>query len=363
MSIIHRFRIHGPRYDETVVLPVGEIDIGRDTSNQIVLPHRRVARVHARLEISVDGVCRIKSQSGSFVRGQDVSVSVNGVELRSQVYEELKDGDIVDIGPFKLTYERAGDVPIEEEIPDADTLRDILADEDVIVAEVIEEAPAPTQGIPYTATVNGKNGANGSPPNGADLTFSGAINPEEEFLVWPSLSFTDSKYMRLLPEIYSNPKHLLPSEGANKNNDDRPEYTFTRRFMALLESIFEPIKVTAGNFDMFLDPATAPTHFLLWLSRWFDMTFDDSWDEYKKRTLLAEAHEIYQFRGTKHAMSRVLAIYTGYEPVIDDLIKGAPFVFHVRFPFSEKKFKRVLLERLIDAHKPAHTSYRLFFAS
>jgi P2-related tail formation protein len=77
---------------------------------------------------------------------------------------------------------------------------------------------------------------------------------------------------------------------------------------------------------------------------------------------LAEAHEIYGRRGTKRALARVLEIYTGVEPDILDLEDDEdPFTFTVRLPFRENEVDRHLLERIVDANKPAHTNYQLLF--
>jgi phage tail-like protein len=123
-----------------------------------------------------------------------------------------------------------------------------------------------------------------------------------------------------------------------------------------------PIEWEITHFDMVLSPGTAPKDFLPWLGSWFDLTFDDSWTEAQRRTLLAEAHRIYARRGTRWALSRVLEIYTGHQPeVIDTAEDLEPFTFRVILPTSARS-RQSLIERLINAHKPAHTNYRLEFS-
>lgn len=134
------------------------------------------------------------------------------------------------------------------------------------------------------------------------------------------------------------------------------------RFLAIFESVLTPIEWDIDNFDLYLDPRTAPSEFLPWLSGWFSITFDSTWSEEQRRALLSEAHQIFARRGTRWALSRVLEIYTGVQPEIVDLDEKAdPFTFTVRVPLAEDDVDRLLVERIIDASKPAHTNYKLLF--
>ncbi|MCB0008640.1 MAG: hypothetical protein KDE04_19380, partial [Anaerolineales bacterium] len=68
-------------------------------------------------------------------------------------------------------------------------------------------------------------------------------------------------------------------------------------------------------------------------------------------------------RGSKRALSRLLEIYTGRTPEIQDLQEDQdPFTFTVRLPMRERDTNRTLLEQLIEANKPTHTSYILEFS-
>ncbi len=143
---------------------------------------------------------------------------------------------------------------------------------------------------------------------------------------------------------------------------------FLDRFLALFESILIPIEWNVDNFDLYLDPRTAPADFFPWLASWFDVTFDPTWSESQRRQLLAEAGKIYARRGTARALRQVLGIYTGCEPreiEIDDGQDQAPFSFTVKLPLRESDTDQMFregLEVLIDAHKPVHTTCELEFA-
>ncbi len=137
---------------------------------------------------------------------------------------------------------------------------------------------------------------------------------------------------------------------------------FMSRFLGIFETILTPIEWNIDNFDLFLDPGTAPADFLTWLAEWFDITFDPSWTEAQQRQLLREAHLIYARRGTRWALSRVLEIYTGHRPeIIDDDDALEPYTFSITLPVQAAQLGRDLIEHLIDAHKPTHTMYTLEF--
>jgi len=56
----------------------------------------------------------------------------------------------------------------------------------------------------------------------------------------------------------------------------------------------------------------------------------------------------------------VLEIYTGVTPEIEDSREDLePFTFFVRIPTTQQQFKRAQIEALIDANKPAYTTFIL----
>jgi phage tail-like protein len=135
-----------------------------------------------------------------------------------------------------------------------------------------------------------------------------------------------------------------------------------KRFLAIFESILAPIEWNVDNFDLYLNPETTPSGFLPWLASWFSITFDSTWTDEQQRELLLEAHEIFARRGTRWALSRILEIYTKEKPEIVDIDANEdPFTFNVKIPLKESEVDKTLIEQIIDASKPAHTSYVLSF--
>jgi phage tail-like protein len=134
---------------------------------------------------------------------------------------------------------------------------------------------------------------------------------------------------------------------------------FMANFLGIFESVLFPVEWQVDNFDLFLNPATAPAGFLPWLANWFNFVFDSTWSEAQKRAFLKEAHSIYARSGTRWALSRILEIYCSRAPEIEDEAQDlAPHTFRVKLP-KDIALDRKHIERLIDACKPTHTAYVL----
>jgi phage tail-like protein len=247
----------------------------------------------------------------------------------------LKTGDILTIGPFKLLFDQVQvGTPIETgaAVSTAAGEEEIaLAAEEAGAEQEIEEPVAAGEAAPPVPP----------PPAPQEYQPEGPGDGLER-LVPPGLSLYSRQLLRYLPGIY--------------NTD------FMSRFLALFESIQIPIQWNVDNFDLFLDPGTSPYGFLPWLAHWFEVVFDDSWSENQRRAFLKDAHLIYSRHGTRWALGHVLEIYTGFVPDIVDIGQNlAPHTFMIQFPFPEAHRRADLLGRIIDEHKPAHTSYTMKF--
>jgi phage tail-like protein len=313
---IRRLIITGPEMSETIDLTAGTKIIGRQAGVDIRLNNGMVSRRHAQIDCQ-PAACTITDL------GSANGCSVNGQPLAPNTPHALEPNAKIEIGPFELVFEQIAVEPPPKPEPKAAPKAKPKA----------ESKPAPK-----------KKAAEPPPPPPPPPPEKPAVSlPEFDYSKPPpGLSKTDSRYLQYLPGIYHT--------------------DFMARFLAIFESTAAPIEWTVENFDMYLDPGTAPAGFLPWLANWFSLSFDPTWSEEQRRTLLREAHEIFARRGTRKALARVLEIYTGVEPEILDLEEKAdPFTFTVRVPLPEADLDRGLLERIIDASKPAHTNYELQF--
>lgn len=297
-EVLFQFVITGPRLSEPVTLSLeleGVATIGRNKDNDIVANHALVSRYHARFEITTEGLVQVidlNSVNGTIV---------NGEAITPNKLFELKTGDVIDIGPYRIVLSRIVDGEIDPQ-----------------AAQVIESA----LNAPSDSTSK--------------------LTEDDLVLIPPGLSIDHSHYTSYLPEIFRS--------------------DLMTRFLAMLESIALPIQWNVYNFDLFLDPKCAPLEFLPWLATWFDVIFDDTWSEGQQRQLLEEAHEIFAGRGTQISLTRVLEIYTGVKPTIEDEDEAlAPYTFSVHVPVAEHTLNRQLVEQLINTNKPVHTNYQLTF--
>ncbi len=297
-------------HEQVVPLRQSTIGLGRIPPNEMLLPDPRVSRYHARLSFELDRIwlLDLDSANGTFVGGTRL--------FKNEPYP-LSFGEDVTIGPFTLRLERVPkpepEVQIKEEPISASP--QIPTEAHVGVVDMLPPLLPPS----------------GLPP----------LQDEAEFDAHAfGLPSDASRYMQYLPPLYQE-EHLLG------------------RFLLGFESVLLPIEQTVDHFDLYLDPATTLPGFLDRLAGWLGLTLDEKWPLEKRRTLVAEAVELYRRRGTRRGLARHLEIYTGLVPEISEPAEQ-PFHFEVvlRVP-PGCAVDRTTVERIIQANQPAHTTYSL----
>ena len=309
-QFVFQLRVTGPDMAQAFRLPTGKIIIGRDENVTLPLKHFLVSRRHAEI-VSQPSGCTLTDL------GSANGTLVNGKQVAANVPIPLTDEATVQIGPFDLKFRQ---IPVETKA------------EELLPPPPKKKSPPPPEPI-------------ASPPKPTEpepeLEAEGERPIPDDIQPPPGLTIHSQRLLNYLPGSYQS--------------------GFMSRFLGIFESILTPIEWNIANLDLFLDPQAAPADFLPWFTSWFDLTFDDSWSEAQRRTILAEAHDIYLHRGTKRALGRVLEIYTDSVPEIIDLAdEQAPFTFTVKLPLAQQE-RQHLIEQLINAHKPAHTNYQLLF--
>jgi len=163
------------------------------------------------------------------------------------------------------------------------------------------------------------------------------------------------------------------------------------RFLMLFESFWAPIEQQIDSLFLYFDPRLTPPELLPWLASWIDLVLDERWPEERRRLVLRSAAALYRKRGTRQGLEEYLEIYTGAKAQIVEhrahnfrlgsearlgpaiaLGRGnVPHTFTVllRLPpvslvGEEKEHawhreRRRKIEAIIEAEKPAHTSYAL----
>ncbi len=323
---IIRLTIEGPEGVQKLVVPPGVMTMGRQPGNEIHLNHQMVSRQHARLENKLRGCTLMDLGSAN-------GTILNNERLTENIPYPLTDQAVIQIGPFTLLYEQTPIVVIS-----AEPIAPVQPAEPDIPANVPpERVPA----VGHAVQPPGHSDNGDSPQSMPPQRPPRPVAPDYSTLP-PGMSPQSDRYLQYLPGIYQN--------------------EFMGRLLGMLEAIMAPIEWNIDNFDLYLDPKTAPPEFLPWLESWFGLPFDSTWSNEQKRMLIQEASHIYARRGTHWSLSRVLEIYTGVKPEIDDKDESlTDFSFSVKIPLDERQVKRELVENLINTYKPAHTQYTLSF--
>jgi phage tail-like protein len=313
MPKITEYNLHitGPDFEKVFPIRDEQLSIGRQTGNDLVLDNPEVSRRHAIL-IYRQAECTITDV------GSSNGTRVDGEKITPDVPFRLNPASVIKIGPFSLTIEQIT-IDIPEPAP-PEIYTPVEQPEEKLS---LEEIPAPPMETPPPKP----------PASPSPIPVEGPAIPQ-------GLSRYSQKLIQYLPGIYHT--------------------DFMSRFLGIFEATLIPLEWSIDNFDLFLDPGTAPEGFLPWLANWFEIAFNPTWTESQRRLLLKEASAIYSRRGTRWALSRLLEIYTGKQPTIIDIgEKLDPHTFTVILPISEKAINREVIERIIDSNKPAHTTYKL----
>lgn len=184
----------------------------------------------------------------------------------------------------------------------------------------------------------------------------------------------ESRLLSMLPGLYQEAMEELREEIAS------PEAPFFKRYLVGFQDALDPLRAALGRLDALFGPYSTPPDFLVWLAAWVCMPLDENWPEMKRRRLVAEAVELFRWRGTKRGLSRFLEIYTGFRPTIHDqphlgavlgtetrlgdprtIIGDVPehtFTVTVVVP-DPTTFDEKAVRRIIESEKPAHAAYRL----
>jgi phage tail-like protein len=238
----------------------------------------------------------------------------------------------------------------------------------VAAGEVLEyETTATVRPTPVNVEVESEALVNASGQDEA-LTEAAAI-----------LVSAQGRYLQHLPRVYQEQDELMG------------------RFLMLFESFWAPIEGQIDAVHYYLDPEFTPSEILPWLATWVDLSLDDRWPEEKRRKLLRAAVALYRKRGTRAGLQEYLEIYTGARVQISEhgannfslgpnarLGPGValgtinmPHTFTVTVFLNTETLRgadgdrvdrarfeteaRRMIEAIIEAEKPAHTSYQLRF--
>jgi phage tail-like protein len=327
---------------QTVTLGARPLRIGRLPENGLVLPDPGVSRQHAEVRLEDDGHAVTVIDLGS-----SGGTSVAGTTLLADQPFKLEDGMVIRIGPYNLTYVAA-------------------APATVVAPPVVAPATPTAEPVSFGRTV--------SPSPVSNLTIDDILPPvpaRPRFPV-PMPPTLRSQYLRYLPSLFDDgaldvayalgePLRRPNGEVLQRSDGEplRRNQDFLARMLLVFEALWEPLEERQDHIAMYFDPRTCPAQLLPWLGTWLDITLDPHWPEDRRRSLLAEAMELYRWRGTAYGLSRMIEVSTGLTPVVTE-DAATPFVVRVRVAIPPGSGVRAeVIEDLIRAHKPAHVGYVL----
>jgi phage tail-like protein len=174
--------------------------------------------------------------------------------------------------------------------------------------------------------------------------------------------------MRGMVEGLPNPHPVRVALPAVFQEDD-----FSQRFASAFDDVLAPVVSTLDNTPAYLDPRLTPADFLEWLAGWVGAVLDENWPLERQRTFIAEAVELYRWRGTVKGLSALLTLYAGVEPEIVDAggvswsampngrIPGEPeprMTIRLRVP-DRSGVNIDRLDAIVRAAKPAHVPHQI----
>jgi phage tail-like protein len=198
-----------------------------------------------------------------------------------------------------------------------------------------------------------------------------------EFLNLPGcleLTHPYARFLSMLPAIYREPA-VAPGEDLLGMADS----PFFARFLRGFQDFTDPFNQSLEALSDLFGAHSTPSDFVPWLAQWVALVLDDNWPEMKRRRLVAEAVQLYRWRGTRKGLARYLEIYAGVTPEINDqpfkgwrlgpdyrlgdntVLGDVPehtFVVTIAVP-DPSAINEQIIRDIIEAEKPAHTGYSL----
>lgn len=151
------------------------------------------------------------------------------------------------------------------------------------------------------------------------------------------------------------------------------EDRFAQKFTGGLDDVISSLLCTLDNLEAYFDPDLAPEDFVDWLAGWVGLVPDPTARIADRRRMIREMVEIYRWRGTGHGLRDHIVLAFGLDTEIDET-GGVWHSTQPRSPLPGRarpemivrirvedpaSFDAELLDRFIQANKPAHIPHRI----
>jgi phage tail-like protein len=164
--------------------------------------------------------------------------------------------------------------------------------------------------------------------------------------------------------------------------------TFLRGFLNIIQTMYDSYSLRIKRLHEVFDPRTTDPDFLPWLGSWLAISLNPDWSVLQRRKMLMAATQLFPDRGTAKAISEFVRIYVGsrvtveentwpfkgfrigvHSTIGEDTVILPPmnlnhcFVVRLDKPVTRVPDEEIIkIHQIIQAQKPAHTSYFLAFS-
>jgi phage tail-like protein len=155
-------------------------------------------------------------------------------------------------------------------------------------------------------------------PDDAYETYESPVAARPGRYLWIELSLTGTKSVtpRVRALRVERPGNQLLNSLPRSWSRDEEDIDFLERYLAPLDGLLHELDWRAAQRAILLDPRSTPQEALQWLASFAGLVLDRRWSESARRTLIAEAYQLFARRGTKASLIRLIEIYLDRAPSI-----------------------------------------------
>lgn len=96
---------------------------------------------------------------------------------------------------------------------------------------------------------------------------------------------------------------------------------FLKRFLAIFQSLYYDFQEQLDYVTQFLDVDCVSGAYLKWLAQWMGCVYPANWQDDKLRRFLKISFSLFQQKGTRAGLERLITFATGHPPMILELWK------------------------------------------
>jgi phage tail-like protein len=164
------------------------------------------------------------------------------------------------------------------------------------------------------------------------------------------ISFPRESWLKYLPSVYSRDDIAYKYTGEQRR-EDIPKSSFTERYLALFQSLYEDLEDDIRDSARLMNPAAVDRNLLITLAQWFDVKDVYLWTDEKLRSLIPRLPELMRLKGTALGIKEYVRLYTGEEPELSEDDGVITLTVKDKYIKASKDYQALV--RIVDSMKPA----------